>query len=183
MRNKELIVFLAEGLEEIEAITSIDILRRAGVDVTTVSLDNTKVHGSHEVDIIADEKLDNIVTEEYDGVVLPGGMPGSANLRDDKRVIKILEKMYQKDKLIAAICAAPLALIEAGVVKDGHFTIHHGMEDKIELNSTGDRITVDNNIITAKGPGVAIEFGFNIVEKLIGTDKVKELNEGIYAKL
>ncbi|MCF7885696.1 MAG: DJ-1/PfpI family protein [Candidatus Marinimicrobia bacterium] len=181
--SKKVLVFLADGLEEIEAITSIDILRRAELDVTTVTLAEKTVHGSHEIDILADSKIDNLLIAEYEGVVLPGGMPGSTNLRDDERVIDIVQKLYKKDKIVAAICAAPLVLDRAGILKDHKFTIHPGVEDQIQQESSKERTVVDNNVITGIASGAAAEFAFKIVENLVGKDKVDEINKGVYAKL
>ena len=181
--SKKIVVFLADGLEEIEAITSIDILRRAELDVTTVTLKNKQVHGSHDVDIMAEDELDNLVTSDFDGIVLPGGMPGSTNLRDDERVIDIVKKMDNQNKLVAAICAAPMVLAKAGILEDNKFTIHPGVEDQIDLKSTGARTFVDDNIITGIASGAALEFAFKIVEKLLGKEKVDEINQGVIAKL
>ena len=181
--NEKILVFLANGLEEIEAITSIDILRRAGLDVTTAALEDKTVHGSHDVDIIADDELDSLVVSDFDGIVLPGGLPGSTNLRDDERVIDIVKKMDNKNKLVAAICAAPMVLAKAGVLEDSKFTIHPGVEDEIELKSSGERTFVHDNVITGIASGAAMEFAFKIVEKLSGREKVDEINQGVIAEL
>ena len=181
--SKKILVFLADGLEEIEAITQIDILRRAGFEVTTITLADDIVHGSHDIDIRADEKIDNVIIAEYDGIVLPGGMPGSTNLRDDERVINAVKKMDSNDKLVAAICAAPIVLEKANALKGHKFTIHPSVEDKIKNESSGERTVIDDNIITGIGPGAAIEFAYCIVEKLAGKEKVDELNSGIFAKI
>lgn len=181
--SKKILVFLADGLEEIEAITQIDILRRAGFEVTTITLADDMIHGSHDIDIKADEKINNVIIAEYDGIVLPGGMPGSTNLRDDDRVINAVKKMDSKDKLIAAICAAPIVLERANVLKGHKFTIHPSVEDKIKNENSGERTVIDENIITGIGPGAAIEFAYCIVEKLAGKEKVDELNSGIFAKI
>jgi 4-methyl-5(b-hydroxyethyl)-thiazole monophosphate biosynthesis len=183
MMDKQVLVFLADGLEEIEAITSIDVLRRAGLDVTTVTLADKQVHGSHGIDILADEEMENVIIAEFAAVVLPGGMPGAKNLRDNPLVIDTIKKMDDNDRLIAAICAAPMALDKAGILDNHKFTIHPSVEDQVAGASTGARTMVDGNVITGIGPGAAIEFAYKIVEKLVGPDKVEELNSGIFAKL
>ncbi|HMA63164.1 MAG TPA: DJ-1 family glyoxalase III [bacterium] len=181
--SKQILVFLADGLEEVEAITQIDILRRADFEVTTITLADETVHGSHDIDIMADEKIDNVIIAEYDAIVLPGGMPGSTNLRGDERVINAVKKMDSKDKLVAAICAAPMVLDRAGVLNGHKFTIHPSVENKVKNDSSGERTVIDDNIITGIGPGAAIEFAYCIVEKLAGKEKVDELNSGIFAKI
>lgn len=181
--SKKLLVFLANGLEEIEAISSIDILRRAGLDVTTVTLSEKTVHGSHDIDIIADESIDNLVISDFDGIVFPGGLPGATNLRDDDRIIKIVQDFNKKDKLIAAICAAPMILDKAGILEGRKFTMHPGEEENVKHKSEGTRTMVDGNIITGIASGAAIEFAYRIVEKLLGKDKVEQVNKGVIARI
>lgn len=107
----KILIPLAEGFEEIEAITSIDVLRRAGIEVITSSLtESTEVMGSHDVKVTADTTLDKVSVDNLDGILLPGGMPGSANLKDDIRIIKLIKRLNKKSGLIAAICAAPIVL-------------------------------------------------------------------------
>ena len=113
---KKIIVPLAQGLEEIEAITAIDVLRRANIGVTAVSLGDLKVKGAHDIVVLADKSIDEIDVNEFDGILLPGGMPGSTNLRDDERVINMVRSLDKKGKLVSAICAAPIVLERAGVL-------------------------------------------------------------------
>jgi len=172
----KIIIPLAEGFEEIEAITNIDILRRAGLKVETVSLADLEVKGSHNILIKADKNIDEINYEEIAGIVLPGGMPGSSNLRDDNRVIKLIQKLDGQEGLIAAICAAPIVLEKAGVIADRPATSYPGFDKEMESCSyLQDRVVVDGNLITGRGPGVAIEFALKLVEYLVGVEKVNEL--------
>ncbi len=173
---KKIIIPLAQGLEEIEAITGIDVLRRAGVEVTTVSLDDLKVKGAHNIVIVADKSIDEINVDEFDGILLPGGMPGSTNLRDDERVINMVEALNESGKLVSAICAAPIVLERAGVLKGKKATSYPGFgEEMLSCNYVDDRTVVDSNIITGKGPGAALEFAFEVVNYFVGEKMVNKL--------
>ncbi|NLM97813.1 MAG: DJ-1/PfpI family protein [Halanaerobiaceae bacterium] len=178
---KVLITF-ADGFEEIEAITCVDVLRRAGIDVITASLKEKTVRGAHNLEIISDSFLADVKIDELDGIVLPGGMPGSINLRDSRDIIEIVKELYRRNKLIAAICAAPLVLERAGVITNKNITCYPGIEVDLKSASyTGDRVVVDGNIITGKGPGAAHEFAIKIVEYLVGEDKAGKLKKSMIA--
>jgi 4-methyl-5(b-hydroxyethyl)-thiazole monophosphate biosynthesis len=174
---RKVIIPLAEGLEEIEAVTNIDVLRRAGVEVTTVCLaEDLKVVGDHGIEITADKNINAVQADDLDGIILPGGMPGAANLRDDERVIELVKNLNKANKLVAAICAAPIVLEKAGVIKDKLVTSYPGFEKEVtSCNYQQDRVVIDENIITARGPGVALEFAIKLVEYLVGSDKAQEL--------
>ncbi len=173
---KKVIVPLAQGFEEIEAIASIDVLRRANIEIITVSLGDLKVKGAHDIVVLADKSIDEIDVNELDGILLPGGMPGSTNLRDDERVINIVKSLNENGKLISAICAAPIVLEKAGVLKGRKATSYPGFDEEMpSCNYTGDRVVVDNNVITGKGPGAALEFAFKIVNYLVGEKTVNKL--------
>ncbi|TDX52347.1 DJ-1 family glyoxalase III [Orenia marismortui] len=172
----KVIIPLANGCEEIEVITNIDVLRRAGVEVETISLKGLEVKGAHNIIIKADKKIDELNIEEVGGIILPGGMPGAANLRDDKRIINIVQKLDQKDGLIAAICAAPIVLEAAGVIRDRPATSYPGFGQEMEsCTYLQDRVVVDDNLITGRGPGVALEFALKIVELLVNKEKAEEI--------
>ncbi len=178
---KKVIVPLAHGLEEIEAVAGIDILRRADIEVTTVSLNGPEVKGAHDIVILADKSIDEVDADEFDGILLPGGMPGSTNLRDDERVINIIKALNKSNKLVSAICAAPIVLEKAGVLKDRKATSYPGFgEEMPSCKYLDDRVVVDNNIITGKGPGAALEFAFEIVRYLTGEEKVNELKDEMF---
>lgn len=177
---KQIIIPLANGLEEIEAIVSIDVLRRAGIEVTTVALGDLEVKGAHNVTVLADKSIDEVKVEEVDGILLPGGMPGATNLRDDERVINMVQYLDEKGKLVSAICAAPIVLERAGVLKDKKATSYPGFgEEMPSCKYLEDRVVVDGNLITGRGPGVALEFALEVVNYLVGNETVETLKEGM----
>jgi len=173
----EIVIPLVEGFEEIEAVAVIDVLRRAGIKVTTVGAPSTIVLGAHGLQIVTDKKMDSIDFKEFDGIVLPGG-PGHQNLLKSQRLLDALADFNYKGKLVAAICASPLVLAKAGVLKDKKATIYPGMEREIP-RPRPDKVVVDGNIITGQAPGSAIEFAIRIVEKLIGRDKANKLRKDL----
>jgi 4-methyl-5(b-hydroxyethyl)-thiazole monophosphate biosynthesis len=171
-----ILVLLADGFEEIEAITVIDVLRRAGIEVDTVGITGAWVTGSHNIKVMADKKISEIDVEKYDGIVLPGGSKGVENLARASKVKEFLEKMNEKGKLIAAICAAPSILAKYHLLDNKRATIYPGMERELPY-PRDERVVCDNNIITSQGPGTALEFALAIVEKLLGKEKAWELKE------
>jgi len=173
----KVLVPLAEGFEETEAITVIDILRRADIDTVTAALKNNPVTGSHKIPVIADKLLDE--NEEFTAIVLPGGMPGSTNLRDDNRIINIIKKISASRGLTAALCAAPIVLSKAGVMKGKKYTCYPGFEDEIDGVFIDKSVVVDGNIITGKGAGHAVAFGLAIVGFLLGEAAAKKVKEGL----
>jgi len=172
----EIIVPLAEGFEEIEAVSIIDTLRRGGINVITASLHDRVVTGSHKIPVTADISLGG--EDIFDGIVLPGGMRGSANLKKDQRIIRIVKEIYSHGGITAAICAAPTVLAEAGILDGKKFTCYPGYEDEIKKGShISEPVVTDGNIITGKGAACAIPFALKIVEFLKGkevSDKLKE---------
>jgi 4-methyl-5(b-hydroxyethyl)-thiazole monophosphate biosynthesis len=175
------VVLLAEGFEEIEAITIIDVLRRAKIDVTTVSLGAQTVRGSHQISVLADMTLDAAGQRLADAVVLPGGMPGSANLRDDPRVIELLRQYSAQRKLVCAICAAPIALEAAGVLKGKRATCYPDY-DLPSAVFEEERVVEDSNVITSRGPGTAMEFAMRLVDHLAGRDVSAGLRRGMLVR-
>ncbi|MBW6408615.1 DJ-1 family glyoxalase III [Clostridium weizhouense] len=177
---KKSCILLAEGFEEVEALMVSDIIRRTGMNCDLVSMDKELVKSSHGVVIKADKIFDENL--EYDLVVLPGGMPGATNLRDDSRVIKFINKYNANGKLIGAICAAPIVLGKAGLTVGKNVTSYPGFEE--ELNNCTyleDEVVVDGNIITSRGPATAMAFAYRLIEKL-GYDKVNELAKSMLYK-
>ncbi|MEM7821638.1 MAG: DJ-1/PfpI family protein [Candidatus Aenigmatarchaeota archaeon] len=164
------IVVLAEGFEEIEAITVVDVLRRAGIEVDMVGIVGTMVSGSHGIRVMADKRFGEIKTEGYDGIILPGGDPGYKNLAKTSKILEIIKKMYSEGKIVAAICAAPYVLAKAGILEGKKATIYPGMESELQY-PRGEKVVVDGNVITSQGPGTAMEFALAIVEKLVGKEK------------
>ena len=177
---KKIIVFLAEGFEEIEAISIIDILRRADISVTSVSVGkDIKVKGAHDIQIEADMLFDDVDFANYDMVVLPGGMPGAKNLLEHEGV-KVQLEAFAKDKHIGAICAAPMVLGNMGLLKGKRATCYPGFEPElIEANFTNEPVTIDGNIITGKGPAFAMKFSLQIVETLVGKAAHDEVSNAL----
>ena len=173
---KNALVPLANGFEEIEAMTVIDILRRAGIDVVIAGIPGKIVRGSHAVIISTDTKIDDVENDIFDAIILPGGNPGYKNLSKSNIVLKQIVKHNDNKRLVAAICASPLVLAQAGVLYDKIATVYPGMERDIPKPRNGSVIK-DGNIITAQGPGVALNFALAIVEYLLGKAKIGELRK------
>jgi len=157
-----LIVPLAEGFEEIEAVAVIDILRRANIKVDVVGIEDEIVSGRNGVKVLCDKIIADVKPEDYDGIVLPGGNPGYKNLENNQQVINLIKALNNKGKLVAAICAAPTILEKVGVLEGRRATCYPSLKDRIK-NYVDERVVVDKNIITSKGPGTAIEFALEIV--------------------
>jgi len=157
-----LIVPLAEGFEEIEAVAVIDILRRANIKVDVVGIEDEIVAGRNGIKILCDKVIADVKPEDYDGIVLPGGNPGYKNLENNQQVINFIKTFNSKGKLVAAICASPTILEKIGVLEEKKATCYPSMRDKIK-NFVDERVVVDKNVITSQGPGTAIEFALEIV--------------------
>ncbi len=169
-------LFLAEGFEEIEALTPLDILRRADIEVVSVGVGGKAITGAHGIPVTADILADEVDFDKIDAVILPGGMPGTLNLKADKTVEKAVLTAYNNGKLVAAICAAPLILGNLGLLKNREAICFPGFENElIGANISKHRIAVSDNVITAAGAGVASEFGFKIVDFLKGNTKISEV--------
>jgi 4-methyl-5(b-hydroxyethyl)-thiazole monophosphate biosynthesis len=181
---KKVLVPLANGFEEIEAITIIDILRRAGATVISAGLEKRNVVGSHDIKLIADTVIEEVLEDEWDLVVLPGGVPGTPNLAEDARIIKILQAQAAAGKLTAAICAAPAVLEQAGLTAERKVTSHPSWADRMTTAiHTGSRVERDGILVTGQAAGTAMEFAFQLVDQLYGPEKVAEVNQGVIAKL
>ncbi|HQH54831.1 MAG TPA: DJ-1/PfpI family protein [Candidatus Hydrogenedentes bacterium] len=176
------LVPLAEGFEEIEAITIVDILRRAGFDVVTASLGGKSVKAAHGVSIMADRTLDEALRDDYDMVVLPGGQPGTDNLDNDPRIHKVLKKMAGSGKFVGAICAAPKVLANAKLLEGKRATSYPGILDKMNLPTTtytGAAVEKDGKILTSRGPGTAMDFALAIIEALDSPQKRKTIENSL----
>lgn len=174
-------VFLAEGFEEIEGLTVVDILRRAGIAVVTISIMGKKeVYGSHNIGVLADALFEEVDFEEYEGVVLPGGMPGTTNLGSHPGVADVVKFFAKNGKLVAAICAAPSVLGQAGVLAGKKAACYPGFENKLDgAQAVYEEVAEDGNIITSRGMGTAIPFGLRLAAYLTTEEKAKELAEAI----
>ena len=181
---KTILVFLADGFEEIEALTPIDVLRRAGLEVKTVSvMEGPVVVGAHGVPVIADCMFDEINPSHADMLLLPGGMPGATNLDEHDGLGSLIQNFAAGGKDLAAICAAPLVLGKRGLLNGKRATCYPGFESYLEgAIYTAALVEQDGNFITGKGPGAAMDFAFAIVEKYVGAEKVKELKQGMMVK-
>lgn len=180
------IVLLAEGFEEIEALTPVDYLRRTGVEVDMVALtEDLIVEGAHGIKVVANKQINEVLDyDNYNGVIIPGGLPGATNLRDDNRVIKLVEKFNEKKRLVAAICAGPIVLARAGIIKERCVTSYPGFQkDLADGKYKQDIIVQDGNIITARGPAIAVYFAIRISEYLQGIEKAEELKKSILLDL
>ena len=174
---KRVLVPLAEGFEEIEAVAIIDVLRRAGLEVTTAALRPGPVCGAHGISVEADAELEDLEAHAFDVVVLPGGMPGTTNLMEDERVLAAVRELSAAGKPTAAICAAPMVLAKAGVVKGVPVTSHpsvRGMLGDAVVRSEP-RVLRSGKVLTSQGPGTAIEFALALVSDLVGPEKAVEL--------
>jgi 4-methyl-5(b-hydroxyethyl)-thiazole monophosphate biosynthesis len=172
-----LIVPLAEGFEEIEAVAIIDVLRRANIKVDVVGVEDEIVEGRNGIKILCDKIISDVKPEEYDGIILPGGNPGYKNLENNQQVINFIKYFNSKGKLIAAICAAPTILESIGILEGKKATCFPKMKDKIR-NYVDEKVVVDGNIITSQGPGTAIEFALEIV-KLIDQNCYEQLKKDL----
>ncbi len=186
---KHVLVPLAAGFEEIEAITVIDILRRAGMTVTVagdVGPDGT-IPGRTDIKVAPDCSLDEIAARDpadFDVVVLPGGLGGTERLQKDNRVKRILKHLDSNNGITAAICAAPTILAAFGLLHGKTVTSHPTVKDKLgEAIYKNDRVVVDGRLITSQGPGTAMEFALALVEFLAGKEKMLEVNQGVLARL
>lgn len=174
------LVPLAQGCEELEAITITDLLVRAGITVTTCGLDENPVKASRGITIIPDTCIDKVLNESFDLIVLPGGLPGADHLRDNQSLQTLIKKQASENKYLAAICAAPKALAEAGVLQGKKATGFPGILDALQDNSitiTSNAVEIDGNIITSRGPGTAMDFALTLIELLKGKGKRDEVNQ------
>ena len=176
----KVLVLLAQGCEEIEAVTVIDILRRAGVEVTSAGLDDLPVLASRGVMLLPDTTLDLAQQQNFDMIVLPGGQPGTDNLKADQRVIALLQKMAQQEKDVAAICAAPSVLAAAGF-RDGRKASCYPtcLDDFPKVNLQTAAVVEDGKLITSRGPGTAMDFALTLVERLAGKTKRQEVEAAL----
>ncbi len=171
-------VLLADGLEEIEAVTIIDVLRRADIDVTTIGIEDTRIHGSHDINLEADVPLSDAGDADYDIVILPGGEPGSTHLEEDPRVTHLLKDQFESGGKLGAICAAPRIFAQNGFLDGKPATSHPSVETKMtNAEYTSEPVVKSGRIVTSRGPGTAIPFSLQIVQDLVGEEKAQELAE------
>jgi 4-methyl-5(b-hydroxyethyl)-thiazole monophosphate biosynthesis len=179
----KVLIPLAEGFEEIEAVCLIDVLRRAKIEVIVAGVGAMNIAGAHDIQIQTECLLSEINSKDLDMILLPGGWGGTKALADDPDILRLLEEMDADKKLIGAICAAPFVLNKAGVLKH-NYTCYPSVEEQIreEGYTQEHNVVTDGNIMTSRGPGTAICFGLAIVEKLKDTQTAEVLKEGLLAE-
>ncbi len=168
------LVPLAQGCEELEAVTIIDLLRRAGVEVVAAGLDEGLVKCSRGVVLMPDASLDEVLDQSFDMIVLPGGLPGADHLRDDPRIQQLLRQMAEQGRYTAAICAAPKVLASAGVLDGRQATAYPGVLSAEDLPATrvlDEAVVRDGSVITSRGPGTAMDFALSLIEALLGPEQ------------
>ena len=182
--NPKVAIVLAEGFEETEAVTVVDVLRRAGINVTVASLtDETAVKGSHDLLITADTTLSTLQEDQLDMLILPGGMPGAKNLSRNEDLLSLVRQLDERDCFLAAICAAPLALHAAGVLEGRKATCYPAFRKRLTTTSrtTDSRVERDAHIITSQGPATALPFALQLVHSLGFGEKADELADAMLA--
>lgn len=181
--TKKVALFIENGSEELEFIAPLDIMRRANLEVDLISANNEDfITSSHNVKIIADKKINEVNNIlDYDAIVIPGGMPGSTLLRDNKKIIEFYQTMYNSGKLVAAICAAPIVLSAAGITDDKEVTSYPGFDKEINYKNynSNKAVVIDKNVITAQGPAVAILFGYEIVNYLLQDNTAEDVKQAM----
>lgn len=174
-------VFLAEGFEEIEAITPVDMLRRAEISTLTVSISDSKiVKGAHGIAIEADLSFEEVDFTTAKAIVLPGGLPGSTNLAQHEGLLQAIKAQYDAQKWVCAICAAPTVLSKAGILEGKNVTCYPSFETYMpEINHSSETVIVDQNIITSKGPATAAAFAMEMIERFVSKEKATEVASGM----
>ena len=179
--EKKVLVPVAQGTEEMEAITIIDVLRRAGTNVVVASVDEITIKASQGTEFKADKLITDCMADEFDLIVLPGGIPGAMNLRDSKELAALLKQQAGKNKLYGAICASPAVVLHHhGLVTPGKVTCHPGFVDQIDNgNILESNVVVDGNCVTSRGAGTACDFALTLVSLLFSEEKKKQVMQGL----
>lgn len=174
---------LAQGCEELEAVTLIDILRRGGIEVVTAGLTEGQVKASRGTVLVPDVLLDDVLDRDFDMVLLPGGLPGSDYLNEDLRIIRLIQNNVEQQRRVGAICAAPKVLVTAGVLKGRRATAYPGVLSDIAevagVAAVSDAIVQDGLVMTSRGPGTALDFALEIVTVLAGQAKREEVEAAL----
>jgi len=176
------LVPLAQGCEELEAVTVIDLLRRAGIEVVTAGLAAGPVRASRGVVLVPDSTLDAVAQQDFDMIVLPGGLPGADHLNDDPRLRQMLQRAAAAGRYTAAICAAPKVLASAGLLDGRQATAYPGVLDRLNLPRTEvlqRAVVTDGHVVTSRGPGTAMDFALELIERLLGSDKRDEVEAAL----
>lgn len=178
-----ILITISNGFEEIEAISIIDICRRANIKVTIAGVEDLEIVGAHGIKIISDAKIENISSDDFDMIVLPGGLPNAFTLAENSKVQSLLKEFKNKNKKIGAICAAPYALHKAEVLNE-NYTCYPSFEEKIKEDGyhANDAIVIDNNVITSQGPATAMIFALEIVNMFCGEEIYTDVKNGLLVK-
>ncbi len=179
---KSVLIPLAPGFEDLEAVTLIDLLRRAGIEVVAAGLHAGLIEGSRGVRVQPDTLLDDVMMRDFDMIALPGGMPGAEHLKNDTRVQTLLRRLGDTGKFTAAICAAPIALARAGLLDGKRVTSYPGFVEKLGLPNTtclNDPVVVDGKVATSRGPGTAMDFALTLIELLVGKPTRDQVEAGL----
>ncbi len=185
MSEKKVLVLLAPGYEEMEAVAVIDILRRAGITVVVAGTTEGAVPSARGIKIVPDTYIDDIMDHKFDLIYLPGGIDGAENLSRDERVVKMLKDQHLDNRAIGAICAAPAIVLDRnGLVSGKNITCHPVChKDVKQARLSGERVKQDGVVITGQAAGAAVELAFRLVEFLVGRDRMLEVNKGVLARL
>ncbi|GAB4485221.1 MAG: DJ-1/PfpI family protein [Thermodesulfovibrionales bacterium] len=176
----KVVMLLADGFEEVEAIGIADVLRRAGIETVLAGLREGQVTGAHNVRVLPDAVIDSILPEEFDMLVLPGGQPGADNLNADPRVRALITEFSQRGRLLGAICAAPYVLAEAGVLTGLQATSYPSYKDRLGTADYRETSVVEHgNVMTSRGPGTALCFGLAIAKRLAGPEKAEQVRSAM----
>jgi 4-methyl-5(b-hydroxyethyl)-thiazole monophosphate biosynthesis len=176
------LVPLAPGFEDLEAVTIVDLLRRANVEVVTAGLQPGLIQGARGMRVQPDILLDEVLQADFDMIALPGGMPGAEHLKNDPRIQALLRRLATAGKYTAAICAAPIALAEVGILEGRRATSYPGFIDKMGLPGTTcltDAVVVDGKVVTSRGPGTAMDFALALIELLVGKPVRDQVEAGL----
>lgn len=177
---KNVLVLFAEGSEELEAITIVNLLRRGSINVTLAGLTEGPLRGARKTMILPDTTLDEALKHQYDMVVLPGGQPGTNNMKSDTRVLKLVQVMAQQGREVAAICAAPSVLATAGLLDGKNATSFPGSLDAYpKVNRQPGAVVEDGKLVTSRGPGTAMDFALTLVERLAGKAMRDQVEAGL----
>ncbi len=180
---KKVLVAIADGIEELEAITIIDVLRRAEADVTVASVGEKQVTASREVKLVADAVISDCMGKQYDLIVLPGGMPGAEHLRDSKELTQMLKEQAESGGFYAAICASPAVVLKRhGLLENKKATCYPSMASKLKICEDSN-VVVDGNCVTSQGPGTALEFSLKLVELILGKEKQEQVAKAMLVDL
>lgn len=182
---KKAMILMGNGYEEVEALTVVDYLRRADIQIDMVSVTGSlETTGAHDIQVKADKRLEDVNPAEYDAVITPGGLPGTQMLAGDERVLKLVRDFFEQGKVIASICASPMVLEAAGIAGKVAGTCFPGIEQHVSFKSRSeDPVVRDNNVITSRGPATAIYFAFEIINALAGKEKAEEIRQQTLAPL